>query len=742
VNNTITMNNATLGAITNPLSSFRNFNIGAGGAKFTNLSIEIVGAVTGTGDIRRVGFNGSALVFDGDMSSWTGRLMPNDSGAIWLQNDAVVGSSIVENGGVLALNTGSGTSTKTNRIPDTTTLNSYGGTFIQTERNSPTGTTETTGALVLKAGITSIYVNDAATNSTKATWKFGTLTRQNNSTLLVRGQSLGNGVADANGRVGTILFSNGASHLVGGGGAAGTQNQSIIPFAIGSSTAASTAYNFVTHDANGARPLTAAEMDDLADGIANPTNNVTTTAGTATVNSAATMNALQITGAGTMVTGTGALTLTSGALLYSGTGTLAVVDNPITSPKEIIISGQTTGTAKNININGVISGTGGQGLTINGGNNFINNASNTYTGPTTVSLGLLLTTGNVGNNVPSPLGNSNSPININAGGNSVVAAAGISGGQNAAFFPGNVSSAVGAVIDRPINLYFDDNAFQRSRGTIDVGNNNNDGDAAVTFNGAITLNGTGNMRPNGSAPTAAPAANDLTKAGLIYNGVISGTGGVEDPAVTVSATQNPMVHRFNGANTYSNGTYITTNIFQLGSDTVGTPGSLSSGPLGTGTVYFSGAGIVVAGVTTYNIQTGALQAFGAPRTFGNYLQLTNNAAFVGTQPLNLTGTVDMNGGNPDGSIRGLTVDSSAPVTISGSIINGGFTKLGAGELIIPGAQAYTGRTVINNGTLTIGNSTSLGNSFSNTAKSVTDLAGTIINNTGVLKMQGGITFND
>src|SRR5262249_50486505 len=61
----------------------------------------------------------------------------------------------------------------------------------------------------------------------------------------------------------------------------------------------------------------------------------------------------------------------------------------------------------------------------------------------------------------------------------------------------------------------------------------------------------------------------------VYNGVISGSQMfMEKGGITI----------FNGANTYSGGTVPAQGVMGLGVDTVGSPSSITSGPLGTGPI--------------------------------------------------------------------------------------------------------------------------------------------------------------
>src|SRR5206468_5197079 len=69
-----------------------------------------------------------------------------------------------------------------------------------------------------------------------------------------------------------LLFDNGASvPLSGGGGAAGTTSISIVPFAYADQMS-STPYGFVTYDSNGIRPLASNEYATTFSNAVNPEN--------------------------------------------------------------------------------------------------------------------------------------------------------------------------------------------------------------------------------------------------------------------------------------------------------------------------------------------------------------------------------------------------------------------------------------------------------------------------------------
>lgn len=244
------------------------------------------------------------------------------------------------------------------------------------------------------------------------TFTLSSLTRQNNATVTFAGSSQGGrGVG-----IGTLFKisgddSNILSNLVGGGGAAGTTNISILPWASGvvananefspSDTGLWGGTDLITYtSAGGFRALAAGEYfvadntagKTLAD--AGATDNVNLT-NSATLSSAKTVNALKL---GNNVTHTinSVLTITSGAIVgnsasFSGSGSIN------SGSEALIISGR-GGVNFNIGISNSITDPTAAGVILaNVGSGVSFNAANTYGGATVVQ-GYL----NVGHNSGLP----------------------------------------------------------------------------------------------------------------------------------------------------------------------------------------------------------------------------------------------------------------------------------------------------------------------------------------------------
>lgn len=216
----------------------------------------------------------------------------------------------------------------------------------------------------------------------------------------------------------------------------------------------------------------------------------------------------------------------------------------------------------------------------------------------------------------------------------------------------------------------------------------------ITLAGNATVGSTaaGSLTFNGGA-TIALGSNILTirntSTGRAFtDGVISGTGSV----VMNSATAGDYVPR--GDHTYSGGTTLTAGFTAVDRDSIGTPGSPTSGAFGTGTLTLGGG----------QIRSGS----GASRTVGNAVALTADTTFYTTaveKTLVFTGPVTMSGGN-----RTITANVGTTVANTATVFNGviddggnnlGLIKNGNGNLVLVAANTYTGGTTVNAGNLAL-----------------------------------------
>lgn len=251
-------------------------------------------------------------------------------------------------------------------------------------------------------------------------------------------------------------------------------------------------------------------------------------------------------------------------------------------------------------------------------------------------------------------------------------------------------------------LTFDNNGTPGTYGI--VASQSNGAGTAHTINSAIALNNNIYARNNSSATLNLGGNVNLGSYNLSaegtgttnLTGIVSGTGSVTKIETgTLNVTGN---------NTYSGGTTLTAGTLSVGHNNA----------LGTGTVTLNGGTL----------------ASSASNTIANTLTLQGNANLTN---LTTSGTLTQTGGNytlgltnatqsgnlalsDNNTARTLTTQvDSGTSTISGIISNGGtgagsLTKTGSGELVLSGANTYTGTTTITDGAVTLGASDRLSNS--------------------------------
>ena len=334
-------------------------------------STTYAGFLTGTGKI--VKQSAGNLNLNNISTGFTG-VFTVAGGTLQLSGIGQINASIIrvnKDGALLIDN--NGTTRSGTRILDTTTitLNSADGTFsgqtivrglaIRTDQD---GTLDETVGEVTAASGASYVGMEATTANDDSDIIASDITRLNNATLNIRGTNLGTTNVRSNQfRIVTANDSTFISnYLVGGGGAAGSKNISIVPWALGedigsNALAASNMGNSLVTYVSGAgfRPLDfATEYNTFSS--AGTTDNVRESlSADLTGLSGKTINALVLNNAATPalnVTGSGSgqsLAVTSGALLFTVTGavtntayttTLGGFDNGITvgSTNEYVIS--------------------------------------------------------------------------------------------------------------------------------------------------------------------------------------------------------------------------------------------------------------------------------------------------------------------------------------------------------------------------------------------------------------------
>ncbi len=253
-----------------------------------------------------------------------------------------------------------------------------------------------------------------------------------------------------------------------------------------------------------------------------------------------------------------------------------------------------------------------------------------------------------------------------------------------------------------------------------------------TFSNGTTISG-GTLQLGNNTATGGVLGNIVDNGALVLNrsdavsfaGVISGTG-----AFTQAGSGEL---KLTGANTYTGGTTIGSGrVLHLGDG--GTTGSIvgnvvnngtlianRSGSLaldgvisGTGTLIKRGSGeLLLAGNNTFTGTTRLEQGIVGATQGSNFGLAGNTLQFDGgtlrwQQPFFLDRTVQLLSGGGTFDSNGLTAELRTPV--SGA---GGLTKTGAGTLVLSRDNLYTGTTLINAGTLQIGDGGTTGSIVGN-----------------------------
>jgi len=424
----------------------------------------------------------------------------------------------------------------------------------------------------------------------------------------------------------------------------------------------------------------------------------------------------EVTGGTLFVTGTGTLGAASGNVTVSGGGILDLRNQQtctgtiaMTWQDARLISGDPSNPGSLVN-NGVfqfggglvsvpVSGSGSFNVT--GGGSI--DSSNSYTGPTTISV----TTGWYGSNQlfvgnANALGAASGDLTISGGivnlQNHTITRSGnvtISGGS---LQTGTVSKSgsdyniqggsVGAVLAGTAGL------TKSGSATADLGGTNTYSGSTTVNGGTLNVSSAGGLGNAAGAVTVNPGATLYTAGGL----TISRTGDVTVNGGNLTSDNNNL-----GTMSVSGGNIIANNAAVLAVRLAGTAG-LTVGGTGetylwtdssyTGATVISSGQLTLGGVGAISNQSRLQIASGAAVNLtGFFAPDTINRTFAG-----LTGAGVLYGGGGTVTVN----KSSGTDTFSGDIQGAqGFIKAGSGILILAGSSSYSGATAVNQGGLLV-----------------------------------------
>lgn len=237
-------------------------------------------------------------------------------------------------------------------------------------------------------------------------------------------------------------------------------------------------------------------------------------------------------------------------------------------------------------------------------------------------------------------------------------------------------------------------SWQILAGTLSVSSNTNLGAAAgtVTFDGG-TLQNTASFTSARTMTVNAGGGTIQTLADLTLAGVIGGAG-----ALTKSGSSTLIL---TGANTYAGGTTISEGTLKLGNG--GTTGSIAGDVVNNATLAFDRSNLLTFG--------GLISGSGAVNQIGpGTTVFTANNTYTGLTTIS-AGRLELGNGGTSGSIAGDVLNNSVlafnrsnafimPGAVSGS---GAVEQNGGGTTVLTGDNTYAGGTMINAGTLQLGN---------------------------------------
>jgi fibronectin-binding autotransporter adhesin len=623
--------------------------------QFTTLS---VGGLTGSGNISltdvnsypatlRVGGNGSNTTYSGAMSGLGGLTKAGSGTLVLTGTNSYSGDTTVAGGG-LKLDFSLAGATQSNIInnqADASALAMNGGTLLMQGKISTTNSQQFNG-LTVNQGSSSIVLAAAAANPLLLS--LGDITRNPGSTIdftLPSGsQSATNGITTT------------------------TQNTSGILG--GFATVAGTNWATSSGAAGNIAAFSAYTTGNLGAIAGDPTANVSPSGGQTAITSAKSLNTLNLTSSlGVTMSGTGSLTLVGGGLIGNTTGTISGGTLAGSPNGELIVI-----TPANLTIASILAdNSGATGLTKAGSATLTLTGSNTYSGPTTIDAGALqIGNGGATGTLGSGLVTNNSQLVFK------LSVASTYGGTLSGI--GSLTQAANSVLTLTgSNTYTGGTTISTSTGTLQIGN----GGSGATIGSTSNVADTGNLVFNHADAVA-------------FSPVISGVGKLTQTGAGILTLL--------GSNTFTGGTTISGGTLQV--DNGGNTGWIASnsGVLDNGSLVFNRSdNPTYSGLIT---GTGSLTQLGR-----GVLTILGNNTFTGGTTIS-AGTLQVGNGITSGALgTGALSDNSTlafnlpgTVTFAGAVSgSGNLAQLSTGVLTLTGSSTYSGSTIIQAGTLQVGN---------------------------------------
>jgi fibronectin-binding autotransporter adhesin len=352
--------------------------------------------------------------------------------------------------------------------------------------------------------------------------------------------------------------------------------------------------------------------------------------------------------------------------------------------------------------------------------------SNSYTGGTTISAGIL--TFMTPNAQPSSgtVSVTGGSLGLGVGGASSFTSANIDAAFANTLTRVSMGSGAGVALDTTAgNFAYASNITSRSltklgANTLTLSGSNTTSGTITAVAGMLQFAKTAALYGGTAANWTASRLITGSGATLAFN--VGGTGEFTQGNVTTLLTNlAASSSATNGMNAGSNLGFDTTNatggtftINDVIANTTGASGGARGlAKLGSGTLVLGGSNSYSGGSTVSEgtVRLGHASALGAPTgrlaIDAGTIDLNGNAVMIGT----LTGSSGASILSGVAGVARLTSSSGDASTFAGTISNGsgvvGFTKAGSGRLSFTAAHSYTGSTIISEGTLALGSGASL-----------------------------------